>query len=72
MRTLQETIDQIGPRPSNLMERLEHTLRVYEDTSDNERLVTATHNVYDRDVWTGLTWGDLRDLAFALQGQENR
>ena len=73
MSTLEEEYERIGPAPADdPLARLEHTLRAYEDTPDDEHVVTATFNVYGNKVWTGITWGDLRALAAGAHAMVER
>jgi len=62
---LREELERVGPYPdpADLEAVVRHVLTVYEDQSDDRELVTATRGVYGRHAWTGLTWGNLRDLA---------
>lgn len=43
--------------------RLGHVLELFADQPDDEWAVTATSNAYSDGERTGLTWGDLRDIA---------
>lgn len=54
----------IGPLPSDdPVERLRHVLHVFEFEDDAREVLTATRNVYGRGHWTGITLGDLREIA---------
>jgi hypothetical protein len=64
---LNEELRRIGPVPGHdPVERLRHTLAAYAESQNEERVLTATHNVYGRDVWTGITFGDLREILRRL------
>jgi hypothetical protein len=52
-----------GPAPTSLAERLAHTVSLFPDEPDGRFAVMATHGIYGPGVTTGLTWGDLRELA---------
>lgn len=56
-----------GDQPTNELEALEHTLAVYADEPDARWVLTATRNMYDEGVTTGLTLGDLRKIARKLK-----
>ena len=63
MNYRQETIARIGSSPhDDALSKLRHVVRVFEDVDSDEKVVTATQNVYGDGVWTGLTHGDLREL----------
>lgn len=56
------------PQPTNAVEALAHTLAVYEELDDDRQMVQATSGIYGPGVRTGLTMGDLREIA-ALMGR---
>jgi len=50
-----ETIERIGPAPTNAVEALLHIVKVYEGVPEEDVMIMATSNVYGE--------GDLRELA---------
>jgi hypothetical protein len=64
---LDQELRRIGPAPGHdPVERLQHTLKAYAESQNEERVLTATQNVYGPDVWTGITFGDLREILRRL------
>lgn len=56
-------LDRIGPAPGHdPVDRLRHTLKAFEEVPNEDVVLTATSNVYGSGVWTGVTWGDLREI----------
>lgn len=55
------------PMPTNPVEALAHTLAVYEELDDDRQMVQATSGIYGPGVRTGLTMGDLREIAGMLK-----
>lgn len=55
------------PKPSNPIEALAHTLAVFEELPDDQLMVQATSGMYAPGVRTGLTLGDLREIAGMLK-----
>ncbi|MER6605975.1 hypothetical protein ABT282_08665 [Streptomyces sp. NPDC000927] len=55
-----------GTPPFTLAQSLAHTLDVYSDAPDGRMVVTATSGVFGDGVVTGLSFGDLRELARKL------
>ena len=67
MSTTSQTRDQHDEPGTDPVERLRHTLAIYEgQITDDEWVIRATSNVYGPGVTTGLTWGDLRALLAKL------
>lgn len=68
IRRTRETYQWINahPQPTDAMSSLAHVVDVYDGTEDDRVMVTATHNVYDDGVTTGLTMGDLREILNLL------
>ncbi|WP_428956208.1 hypothetical protein [Streptomyces sp. cg35] len=65
-RIRREVMDQYGDAPANTAEALAHVLKVYADEPDDRLMVEATNGIYDDGVRTGLTMGDLREIAARL------
>lgn len=65
-RIRREAMDQYGDAPATPAEALAHVLAVYADEPDNRLIIEATNGIYGDRVRTGLTMGDLRDLAARL------
>lgn len=59
-----------NPQPTDAVSALTHTITVYDHLSDGHRIMTATLGVYGKDVWTGLTLGDLRVIASVLASRD--
>ncbi|QES45175.1 hypothetical protein DEJ49_33070 [Streptomyces venezuelae] len=55
------------PQPTNPVEALAHTLAVLGELPDDKTVVQATSGVYGKGVRTGLTMGDLREIAGMLK-----
>lgn len=54
--------------PTNPLEALRHTLDIYDgQVSDSGYVCIATSNVYGHGIRTGLTWGDLRNIAALIE-----
>lgn len=66
--SFREKVKELGPPPGHdPVDRLRHTLHAFDDTANEERVLTATSNVYGRDSWTGITYGDLREILRRLE-----
>ncbi|WP_055566039.1 hypothetical protein [Streptomyces atriruber] len=65
-RERHEFIEQ-HPRPTNPVEALAHTLQLFEELDDDRLLVQATSGMYGKGERTGLTMGDLREIAGMLK-----
>jgi hypothetical protein len=65
-RIRREAMEQYGDAPATAAEALAHVLKVYIDEPDSRLLVEATNGIYGDGVRTGLTIGDLRELAARL------
>lgn len=65
-RIRREAMEQYGEEPTDGLEALGHVLRVYADENDSRLMIEATNNIYGQGVRTGLTIGDLRDIASRL------
>jgi hypothetical protein len=65
----QHEFEQKHPHPgTDPIARLRHTLDVYgADVNDDDFAIRATSGMYPDGGVTGLTWGDLRAIAVALQ-----
>lgn len=61
-RIRHETINHLGPEPTNPVERLAHVLAAYADTDGSRLIIEATSGTYGSGIRTGLTLDDLRDL----------
>lgn len=71
MPTMDETLEEVGPQPGeDPIERLQHVVRVYAGQDPTNTAITATSNVYDRGVWTGLIFGDIANLEEAIRKDE--
>jgi hypothetical protein len=61
--------------PTTPAEALQHTLDAYHDSPDDKLAIIATAGQYgfrpnsDRPIMTGLTWGDLRQIAGKLRSE---
>ncbi|MEU0160259.1 hypothetical protein ABZ154_15795 [Streptomyces sp. NPDC006261] len=71
-RIRQETIEQLGPEPTTLAERLAHTLAAHADTDGGWLVAEATSNIYGSGVRTGITLDDLRAIQKQLATAEAR
>jgi hypothetical protein len=70
MDSLKDERARIGEAPSDdPVDRLRHTLRVFEELDDEAEVLTATRNVYGDRYWTGITFGDLRQILDRLEAQ---
>lgn len=65
-RVRREAMEQYGDAPAGALEALAHVLKVYADEHDSRLMIEATNNVYGRGLRTGLTMGDLREIAARL------
>jgi hypothetical protein len=65
-RFRREAMEQYGEEPADALEALAHVLKVYVEEHDSRLMVEATNNVYGTGVRTGLTMGDLREIAARL------
>ena len=65
-RIRRESIEQYGPEPADALEALAHVVKVYADEHDSRLMIEATNNIYGQGVRTGLTIGDLREIAGRL------
>lgn len=65
-RIRREAMEQYGDEPADALEALAHVLKVYTDEPDGQMLIEATNGVYGDRVRTGLTLGDLREIAARL------
>lgn len=65
-RIRREAMEQYGDEPADALEALAHVLKVYADEHDSRLMIEATNNIYGQRVRTGLTMGDLRQLADRL------
>lgn len=65
-RIRREAMDKFGVAPSTAVEALAHVLTVHADEPDDHLMVTATNGIYGAGVRTGLTMGDLRQIAAQL------
>lgn len=65
-RIRREAMEQYGDAPTNAVEALAHVLKVYADEPDSSLMIEATNGIYDDGVRTGLTIGDLREIAAKL------
>ncbi|SOE25699.1 hypothetical protein [Streptomyces sp. OK228] len=54
------------PEPSDAREALAHVLDLFSELPDDQLMIQATSGVYGPGVRTGLTMGDLRELAGLL------
>lgn len=61
--TAAQWADELGPEPTTPTERLQHTLKAFDDQPDDQFAVRGTTGVYGPGVTTGITWGDLRGFA---------
>jgi hypothetical protein len=66
-RIRREAMEQYGDAPANAAEALAHVLAVYADEPDDRMVIEATNNIYGQGVRTGLTMGDLRELAARVE-----
>lgn len=66
-RSNAEIIAELGPAPTTPGEALRHIATLYADTPDDQLMIQGTYNVYGRGVFTGLTMGDLRAIADAIE-----
>jgi len=66
-RIRREVMEQYGDEPADALEALAHVLKVFADEDDSSLVVEATNNIYGQGVRTGLTMGDLREIAARLQ-----
>lgn len=65
-RIRREAMEQYGDEPADALEALAHVLKVHAGTSDGQMMVQATSGIYGDGVQTGLTMGDLREIANRL------
>jgi hypothetical protein len=65
-RIRREAMVQYGAEPADALEALAHVLRVFADEPDARLMVEATNGIYGNGVRTGLTMGDLREIAAQL------
>lgn len=65
-RIRREAMEKYGDEPSGALEALAHVLKVLADESDSLMVVQATSGIYGDRVQTGLTLGDLREIAAQL------
>jgi hypothetical protein len=65
-RIRREAMEQYGDAPGDALEALAHVLKVYADEHDSRLMIEATNNIYGQGVRTGITMGDLRELARRL------
>jgi hypothetical protein len=65
-RIRREAMEQYGDELSDALEALAHVLKVYADEPDGRLMVEATSGIYGNGVRTGLTMGDLREIAAKL------
>jgi hypothetical protein len=65
-RIRREAMEQYGDEPSDALEALAHVLKVYADEPDGRLMVEVTSGIYGNGVRTGLTMGDLREIAAKL------
>jgi hypothetical protein len=62
MDSLKDERARIGEAPSDdPVDRLRHTLRVFEELDDEAEVLTATRNVYGDRYWTGITFRQILD-----------
>jgi len=66
-RIRREAMEQYGDAPADAIEALTHVLKVYADEPDSRLMIEATNNIYGQGVRTGLTMGDLREIATRIQ-----
>lgn len=62
-----EPRDKCGDQPVTLRERLVHTVALFPSPADDEYAIVGTANVYGQGVRTGITWGDLRQIASVIR-----
>lgn len=67
-RMARETVERHPEPGADPIDRLQHTVSVFNEEPDNEWAIIATGNIYGQGVRTGLTWGDLRTLLTLVQG----
>ncbi|WP_333758811.1 hypothetical protein [Streptomyces sp. ISBFB 2968] len=65
-RFRREAMEQYGDEPADALEALTHVLKVYADEHDSRLMIEATNGIYGNGVRTGLTIGDLREIAARL------
>ena len=65
-RIRREAMEQYGDEPADALEALAHVLKVYADEDDARLMVEATNGIYGDGIRTGLTRGDLREIANRL------
>lgn len=65
-RIRREAMDQYGDEPADALEALAHVLKVHADEHDSRMMVEATNGIYGDGIRTGLTMGDLREIAAKL------
>lgn len=56
----------LPPFTNDPADRLRHTVAAFAGTPDHEWAILATQNAIPGHDQTGLTWGDLRELAARL------
>ncbi|MEV6548030.1 hypothetical protein AB0M57_04880 [Streptomyces sp. NPDC051597] len=67
-RIRRDAMEQYGEHaPATAVEALAHVLAVYADEPDDRLMIEATNNIYGQGVRTGLTMGDLREIAAHAQ-----
>ncbi|NED31083.1 hypothetical protein [Streptomyces sp. SID8499] len=65
-RICREAMEQYGAAPADALEALVHVLKVHSDEPDSRLMIEATNGIYGNGVRTGLTMGDLREIAARL------
>lgn len=63
----QDFINQYGPKPTTMLERLAHVVEVLDDVPDDKVMVQTSDGVYGPDIKSGLTMGDLRKIYDLLK-----
>lgn len=61
-------VTELPPYTADPVDRLRHTLAAHDQTGipDDAHAVTATNDWYGPNVWTGLTFADLRAILHRL------
>lgn len=66
-RSAAEIIAELGPAPTTPGEALRHVVAAFQHTPDDHLMIQATGNIYGDHIHTGLTMGDLRAIADAIE-----
>lgn len=60
---VRETLSEWPEPPATRLERLEHTVDIWSEVPDEKIILIATSGIYGKNVQTGITMGDLREMT---------